>query len=212
MLCKICGSEHVESFQTSDQKTYWNCLYCNGKFLDEDYLPSNLDEKERYLEHNNEINDPEYRSFLSKLARPLKEKILPNSTGLDFGCGHGPALADILKKDGFNVSLYDPFFYPNKDVLTKQYDFITCTETVEHFHNPWNEFNTLNALLKPNGWLGIMTSFLTSDEMFENWYYRRDPTHVTFYCEKTFEVIASQRNWICEIRSKDIALIRKNNE
>ena len=79
MLCKICGSEHVESFQTSDQKTYWNCLYCNGKFLDEDYLPSSLDEKERYLEHNNEINDPEYRSFLSKLAMPLKEK---NSTEL----------------------------------------------------------------------------------------------------------------------------------
>ena len=36
MLCKICGSENVESFQTSDKKTYWNCLYCNGKFLDED--------------------------------------------------------------------------------------------------------------------------------------------------------------------------------
>ena len=55
-----------------------------------------------------------------------------------------------------------------------------------------------------------MTSFLTSDEMFENWYYRRDPTHVTFYCEKTFQVIASQRNWKCEIKSKDIVLLQKN--
>ena len=111
MLCKICGSDEIESFQTSDRKTYWKCLYCNGKFLDESYLPSSIDEQERYLEHNNEISDPEYRSFLSKLVIPLKEKILPNSIGLDFGCGHGPALADILKKDGFEVFLYDPFLF-----------------------------------------------------------------------------------------------------
>ena len=75
MLCKICGSEEIVSFQTSDQKTYWNCQHCNGKFLDEEFLPSSLDEQERYLEHNNEINDPDYRSFLSKLVIPLKEKI-----------------------------------------------------------------------------------------------------------------------------------------
>ena len=209
MICNICRSEAVESFLTSDQKTYWSCSNCGGKFLDKNFLLKNNDEKERYLEHNNEINDPEYRSFLSKLVIPLKEKILPSSKGLDFGCGHGPALADMLKKDGFEVLLYDPFFYPDTNVLSQQYDFITCTETAEHFYDPFKEFNTLNNLLKPGGWLGIMTCFLTTDDMFENWYYRRDPTHVTFYAEKTFQVIASQRNWICEVQSKDIALLQK---
>jgi hypothetical protein len=62
------------------------------------------------------------------------------------------------------------------------------------------------------GWLGIMTSFLTTDDAFESWYYRRDPTHVTFYSEKTFEVIAEQRNWDYEIKSKDIVLLHKPNE
>ena len=209
MLCNICGSEAVKSFLTSDQKTYWSCSCCGGKFLDKDFLLNSNDEKERYLEHNNEINDPEYRSFLSKLVIPLKEKILPSSKGLDFGCGHGPALADMLKKDGFEVLLYDPFFYPDTNVLSQQYDFITCTETAEHFYDPWKEFNMLNNLLKPGGWLGIMTCFLTTDDMFESWYYRRDPTHVTFYAEKTFQVIASQRNWICEVQSKDIVLLQK---
>tara|TARA_B100001142_G_C14232929_1_gene616135 strand:+ start:232 stop:867 length:636 start_codon:yes stop_codon:yes gene_type:complete len=209
MLCNICGSDAVESFQTSDQKIYWNCSHCGGKFLDKDFLLKSNDEKERYLEHNNEIDDPEYRAFLAKLAIPLKEKILPSSTGLDFGCGHGPALSDMFKKDGFEVLLYDPFFYPDTKVLSQQYDFITCTETAEHFHDPWKEFNMLNNLLKPGGWLGIMTCFLTTDDMFESWYYRRDPTHVTFYAEKTFQVIASQRNWICEVQSKDIVLLQK---
>ena len=209
MLCNICGSDAVESFQTSDQKIYWNCSHCGGKFLDKDFLLKSNDEKERYLEHNNEIDDPEYRAFLAKLAIPLKEKILPSSRWLDFGCGHGPALADMFKKDGFEVLLYDPFFYPDTKVLSQQYDFITCTETAEHFYDPWKEFNMLNNLLKPGGWLGIMTCFLTTDDMFESWYYRRDPTHVTFYAEKTFQVIASQRNWICEVQSKDIVLLQK---
>ena len=209
MLCNICGSEAVKSFLTSDQKTYWSCSCCGGKFLDKDFLLKSNDEKERYLEHNNEIDDPEYRAFLAKLAIPLKEKILPSSRGLDFGCGHGPALADMFKKDGFEVLLYDPFFYPDTKVLSQQYDFITCTETAEHFYDPWKEFNMLNNLLKPGGWLGIMTCFLTTDDMFESWYYRRDPTHVTFYAEKTFQVIASQRNWICEVQSKDIVLLQK---
>ena len=58
MLCNICGSDAVESFQTSDQKIYWNCSHCGGKFLDKDFLLKSNDEKERYLEHNNEIDDP----------------------------------------------------------------------------------------------------------------------------------------------------------
>ena len=210
MICNICRSDAVSSFTTLDNKTYWSCSICGCKFLDKAYFIDRSEEEKRYLEHNNDSSDNEYRKFLSKLSDPLKEKLSHGSHGLDFGCGPGPALADMLIQEGFKVSLYDPFFYPGEDVLTKQYDFITCTETAEHFHDPYKEFNILDDLLKPGGWLGVMTSFLTSDEMFENWYYRRDPTHVTFYCEKTFQVIASQRNWKCEIKSKDIVLLQKN--
>ena len=212
MICNICRSNAVSSFETLDRKKYWSCNFCGGKHLDKSYFIDAAEEELRYLEHNNDIQDKEYRAFLSKLSDPLKEKLSFGAHGLDFGCGTGPALADILTQEGFKVSLYDPFFYPNKNVLSKQYDFITCTETAEHFHDPFKEFNTLNDLLKPGGWLGVMTSFLTSDEMFESWHYRRDPTHVTFYCENTFEVIASQRSWKCEIKSKDVVLLQKNHD
>ena len=54
-----------------------------------------------------------------------------------------------------------------------------------------------------------MTCFLTADDAFENWHYRRDPTHVVFYKESTFEVISSQRRWVCDFPLKDIVLISK---
>ena len=55
-----------------------------------------------------------------------------------------------------------------------------------------------------------MTTFQTDDERFEHWRYRRDPTHVVFYRAKTFEIIAEQRGWSCEIPRKDVALFRKH--
>jgi 2-polyprenyl-3-methyl-5-hydroxy-6-metoxy-1,4-benzoquinol methylase len=212
MNCIVCNHEATESFQTTESKTYWNCKACSAKFLDPSlYIALDI-EKERYLEHDNRIDDEAYRSFLSRLAKPLQKKLSVNDAGLDFGCGHGPALADMLQAEGFQIDLYDPFFFPDKKVFTKKYNFITCTETAEHFHHPFQEFNALDNLLAPGGWLGIMTCFLTTDEAFESWYYRRDPTHVIFYCEKTFEVIASQRNWQYEFPSKDIVLLQKPNE
>jgi cyclopropane fatty-acyl-phospholipid synthase-like methyltransferase len=212
MNCIVCNNQSAKSFQTSDTKTYWKCGNCLAKFLDPSlYIEAGI-EKERYLEHDNRIDDEAYRSFLSRLANPLQKKLSVDDTGLDFGCGHGPALADMLQAEGFQIDLYDPFFFPDKKVFTKKYNFITCTETAEHFHHPHQEFNALDNLLSPGGWLGVMTCFLTTDEAFESWYYRRDPTHVTFYCEKTFEVIASQRNWQYEFPSKDIVLLQKPND
>jgi hypothetical protein len=54
-----------------------------------------------------------------------------------------------------------------------------------------------------------MTSFLPNELSFEDWYYRRDPTHVVFYSQKTFKVIAKQRSWSCEIIGKDVVLFNK---
>ena len=207
--CVVCDSKLIESFKTSDKLLYWQCFSCEAKFLDNSFHINADAERDRYLEHENIVDDPGYRNFLSKLTKPLKEKLSSSSTGLDFGCGHGPALADILTKDNFKIDLYDPFFFPNKDIFSKTYDFITCTETAEHFFSPKKEFDTLNSLLKPNGWLGVMTCFLTTREAFDKWYYRRDPTHVVFYAEKTFEVIAKQRDWKCEIVTKDVVLFYK---
>ena len=209
MKCIVCKSKSTETFKTRDNKEYWSCDNCSAKFLDQKHYISMTEEKERYLEHNNRVDDKNYRDFLSRLSKPLKEKLSPNCTGLDFGCGHGPALGDMLRSDGFDVDLYDPFFFPNKGVFSKQYDFITSSETVEHFFDPFKEFDTLNNLLAPKGWLAIMTSFLTTGDAFEDWYYRRDPTHVVFYSERTFEIIASQRNWVYEVPKKDIVLIYK---
>ena len=114
-----------------------------------------------------------------------------------------------MEKKGFQIDLYDPYFYPNKKVFNNKYEFITCTEAAEHFYNPLAEFNKMNEILNKGGILAVMTSLYDDSIDFESWYYRRDPTHVIFYKEKTFNIIAKQRNWDYWLEDKNVIFLKK---
>ena len=120
MNCIICSNPGSLSFSTNDSKTYWSCNFCEGKYLDASHYINEDEEKERYLEHNNQIDDMAYRSFLGKLALPLQAKLSSGDTGLDFGCGHGPASSRHASSRGFsNVISMIHFFSRIKKYLHK---------------------------------------------------------------------------------------------
>jgi len=167
------------------------------------------DEHARYRQHRNDPDDKNYRRFLSKLAGPLLQRLPLRAKGLDYGCGPGPALACMLREAGHYVRLFDPLFYPDPEPLEDLYDFIVCAEVIEHFYRPAEEFAHLNRMLRPGGWLALMTCFQTDDNRFATWHYRRDPTHVVFFREATLRYIAHRFRWRCEIPIKDVALMQK---
>lgn len=70
------------------------------------------------------------------------------------------------------------------------YEYVTCTEVVEHFYYPRRDVKRLADLLAPGGWLVIMTDHRVEDRDFEKWGYRTDSTHVCFYNEKTWRWVA----------------------
>ena len=209
MNCLVCEDPAVKLILEEDEKVYWKCSNCLFISLDPKFRLSSSEEKDRYKQHNNDIYDANYRSFLSKLFKPLQGKLQDGAKGLDFGCGPGPALAEMFKEAGYQVDLYDPFFFNNEIVFKKAYDFITCTETIEHFFEPVKEFKRIDEMLVKESFLGVMTTFLTDEKDFGRWYYRKDPTHVAFYKPETFEVIASMMDWTYEIPEKDVVLFKK---
>ncbi|MCF1504416.1 class I SAM-dependent methyltransferase [Afifella sp. H1R] len=207
--CPVCRGGDVGLFLTVDGKNYWRCATCAARYLDPAQRPSPAEERAHYLTHENDPDDPGYRRWLSRLTRPLLERLSPGANGLDYGCGPGPALAKIFAEAGHHMAVYDPIFAPDPAPLDDRYDVVTCTETAEHFHDPTGEFDRLAGLLKPGGLLGVMTIFQTDDARFANWRYRRDPTHVVFYRAETFRLIASRRGLTCEIVEKDVVLMQK---
>jgi 2-polyprenyl-3-methyl-5-hydroxy-6-metoxy-1,4-benzoquinol methylase len=173
-------------------------------------LPDRDRELAHYRLHRNSPDDLGYRQFLERLVAPLLKRLPQASEGLDYGCGPGPVLAMMLREAGHEVALFDPFFQPDREVLTRTYDFITCTEVIEHFHRPAEEFRKLDALLKPGGWLALMTELQTDATQFTDWHYPRDPTHVVFYRETTLRHLAARHGWQCEFPGRNVALMRKS--
>ncbi|WP_273428035.1 class I SAM-dependent methyltransferase [Marinobacter sp.] len=207
--CPVCEQGQLEDFQVVNAQQYLRCQVCEATLLAHGCRLSTSEERAIYDFHENEAEDPGYRKFLSKLTEPLLERLQPGMVGLDFGCGPGPALAGMLTEAGMAMSLYDPFFNDSDQALKRQYDFLTCTEVVEHLHQPAQVFRQMDGLLKPGGWLGVMTCFQTDDARFANWHYRRDPTHVVFYRERTLAIIGDQLGWELVVPRKDVALFRK---
>lgn len=207
--CRVCLSHRAEPFAHADGRDYWRCPQCEATFLDESQLPDPDTERAQYLLHENDPQDAGYCRFLRQLAGPMLQTLPPGQRGLDFGCGPGPALGPMLTEAGHMVQLYDPFFRPDVTALETTYEFITCSEVVEHFHRPAKEFARLNTMLRPGGYLGILTCFQTDDERFADWHYRRDLTHVVFYRPETFQHLASRFGWRCEIPARNVVLMHK---
>ncbi|TGM75365.1 class I SAM-dependent methyltransferase [Leptospira levettii] len=188
MNCPLCHSPSTPFYQNKF-RAYHRCTNCLSIFMDKQFLPSVEDEKKRYLEHNNDIHDVQYQNFL----RPIVEKVLTHQKtedfGLDYGAGPGPVVEYLLKKKGYQINLYDPFFHPYPENLTKQYDYLILTEVVEHFHHPNLEFQKLKSLLKENGMIYILTHPYDDSISFDRWYYKNDQTHTFFYTKQTFEWI-----------------------
>ena len=185
-------------------RDFLQCTNCELVFVPSDFHLTLSQQRDRYLEHNNDPMDSEYRAFLSRLRDPLLPLLNEGDVGLDFGCGPGPALAQMLRDSGYKMDLYDPLFWDDNSALEKSYDFVTCTEPIEHFSNPASDFALLDSVVKDNGVLGVMTSILNEDVIFEDWYYKLDPTHVSFYTPSTMEWISNKFNWAIESVHKNV--------
>lgn len=207
--CPVCEQGEPERFQVVRETLYYRCPVCLATLMAPEFRPEPAEEKAVYTLHHNDPDDPGYRRFLSRLVEPLLKRLNAGSSGLDFGCGPGPALARMMEEAGMRMSLYDPFFHPDSVALDRRYDFITCTEVLEHLHHPGAVIRQLDALLKPGGYLGVMTCFQTDDTRFANWHYRRDPTHVVFYRQATLQWLADHHGWHLDIPAKDVGIISK---
>lgn len=187
--CPLCCKTDSDFSATNTKRNFFKCRHCDLLFVDPSERLSEKEERNRYESHNNDVEDPRYQDFLRPLAETICQYFPATAKGLDFGAGPGPALAEMLRKKNYDISLYDPFFWPNTSPLKTQYDFVSASEVVEHLFDPQREFERLKSLLKPGGALFVMTLLYTPETDLNSWYYLKDPTHVCAFSEKTFRWI-----------------------
>ncbi len=193
-VCCLCQSFEVSEFQKAD---FFRCGQCQLIFKDPILHLSPIEEKKRYDLHENSLSDPAYVNFLWPVVEQIKRLYPSPALGLDFGCGPGPVLSQLLSQENYKMYSYDPYFFPEalsdfKNLPTKAFDFITCTEVAEHFYHPGHEFKKLFSWLKETGHLVLMTDLFKEGTNLQNWGYARDPSHVCFFSEATLRWLAKK--------------------
>lgn len=208
--CPLCGRPTDPFFTSNRSVAFRRCSCCLGIHVPSKSWLSADHEKEHYLTHNNDVFDPRYRSFVSPVVEAILSEQSPYAIGLDYGAGPGPVISKMLEEEFFQTKLFDPFFHPDPSPLNDRYEYIICTEVIEHFQKPYKEFKRLSDLLKPQGTLYCMTELYHDGIDFAKWRYKNDPTHVFFYRSPTMAWIANEFGFQPpEIDGRRIILRRK---
>ncbi len=191
MTCKICKSDTYIIRDEQFSMDYHRCSSCGFIYEDVKHHVSHVDEKTEYSSHENTIENEGYvnmfRKFMTAFEPFVTDKVL-----LEYGSGPEPVFSEVLRREGYEVTSYDPYFLPDDAYLNNTYGIITSTEVFEHFVEPAEEFEKLVSLLKADGILAVMTQFPKDDEHFKTWWYRRDKTHISFFTVESFKVLAAQ--------------------
>lgn len=204
-ICPLCLKKNSKLFCKERFRNYYKCPSCYLLYVPSRYHLSPEEEKKRYDTHTNHPDDPAYRFFLNRLLKPLIHHLHKGDNGIDFGSGPGPTLSLMFSELGFHMSNYDPYYANYNQVLEEKYDFLTCTETMEHFCKPRDEWELCLKLVKKGGWIGIMTQFYSQELDFTHWYYKNDPTHVSFYSKETFRWLAKEYSLKLFFKEKSVA-------
>ncbi len=208
-ICPLCrGSSSYEFFQDKT-RVYQKCGICSLVFVPEAFHLSREQEKSEYDKHQNDLYDPGYRRFLTRIFEPLASKLPANARGLDFGCGPGPALAEMFKEQGFKLDVYDQFYAPNPAVLKKSFQFVCATEVLEHLRDPQGVLEQLWCLIEPGGFFAVMTKLLIDKERFASWHYKNDPTHIVFYSLDTLHYLAGAWGAELSVVANDAFIFQK---
>lgn len=206
--CPLCCGL-VEFYFADKKRHYCRCLNCRLVFVPKQFHLGCDEEKSVYDLHENNVFDPQYRQFLSRIFQPMKARLPTHGKGLDFGCGPGPALAEMFRESGFLMNLYDLYYFSDASVLDEQYDFVVSTEVIEHLSDPMVVLDRIWQILKPGGLLGLMTKRVKDKAAFINWHYKNDPTHICFFHEDSFRHLEKKWGASLEIISNDVVIFKK---
>ncbi|MFQ5423341.1 MAG: class I SAM-dependent methyltransferase [Phycisphaerae bacterium] len=186
--CPLCANL-ADRALSQFERDFCHCTACDLVFVPHAQHLDPAVEKARYETHENTMDNAGYVAMFERFLAIFAACAPGVRTVLDYGCGPGPVLVELLRRRGYRAEGFDPFFARDADLL-RPFDAVVSTETFEHFARPDREMERLSRLVRPGGVLAVMTLFHSGRDGLADWWYMRDQTHVAFYSHATLHWIS----------------------
>ena len=209
--CRICNTSSPVFYQ--DTRPFYKCPDCFLIFTNQ--LPEKSFEEAHYKSQWKETDPGFWKEQAEAVASYIKNYGDPKRV-LDFGAGSGE-LSKELENMGYQMTTLEPMVdgYLKEQNYPFKFDVVIAIEVIEHLPDVWGELEQIEKVLAPGGIIIISTSltnrFISApnvDEIFKDWWYKDDPTHLSFFCNRTLSVMADKRNYDIDIHGDKVFIIR----
>jgi SAM-dependent methyltransferase len=210
--CRICNSPATLFFQ--EARTFYKCPECRLIFSED--FPGKVEE-ERHYKTQWESTDPGFWSGQVDVLVQLINNYLTPKHLLDFGSGSGAMTQEFLKR-GYDITALEPMIhgYLKDQSYPVRFDVVIAVEVLEHLPNPWNEIREIEKVLAPGG-IVIFSTLLTNAfidrpdavDHFKSWWYKDDPTHISFFCNHVLSKMADIGNYDIDIIGDKVFVLKR---
>jgi len=215
--CPLCGSDVVHKF-TLPHTTVWQCQQsnCGLQFASPQLGEQELARaySTHYYPSAKGTASGAYEETPPSIARQLLSQLnarvgsLKGLRMLDYGCGRGPVSAVAPEfgliqtgiepdptarntaADQLKMPVYLSLDALRSHVPSPQFDLILLWQVIEHLRQPWQDLQSLRALLNPPGKLVIGTmnaNCLRARVQRSHWTHYLNPTHFYYFDRASLE-------------------------
>ena len=209
--CPICHASSVLFFQ--DQRVFYKCSDCSLIFTED--FPEKDVEEQHYKDQWATTDPGFWKQQVDVLVQLIGNYQMPSRI-LDFGSGSGEMTAEFRAR-GFNITPLEPMThgYLKDQNYSEKFDVVIAVEVIEHLREPWKEIYEIEKVLAPDG-IVIFSTLLTNafidrpdaSEHFKNWWYKDDPTHVCFFCNRVLSKMADVKNYDIDIFGDKVFVLK----
>ena len=211
-FCRICDSPSILFFQ--DTRTFYKCPECRLIFSED--FPDKKDEENHYKTQWQTTHPDFWKGQVDVLVQLITNYRTPKNI-LDFGSGSGEMTREFLKR-GYDITPLEPMIhgYLKEQNYPAQFDVVIVVEVLEHLQDPWKEIHEIENVLSPDG-IVIFSTLLTNEFIdrpdaanhFRNWWYKDDPTHVSFFCNHVLSKMADMENYDIDIIGDKVFVFKR---
>lgn len=193
--CRVCS--HTAFMVFEDSRRFYVCKNCRLMFTE---CTISLDEIQKHYQRQY-VTIVDWHKEAQALLEIVRFAVSPNKI-FDFGSGSG-ALTDAFRSMGFEVGSYEPMLHGDfrAERYDSDYDLVILNEVIEHVEDIMQLFDNICSVIRIGGIIFIstfMTDTIFSETnkfqgQFRDWWYKDDPTHVSFFCKRTYEYICTMK-------------------